>query len=481
MNNKWLFWLLSILFVAGSRILILPEGLTPAAWHLLLVFVVTIIGIIVRPYPTAVVTIISWCYCSIMGLIRPDVIYHGFNQSMVWLVVFAFLIARGIIKTGLGKRIALYFIRYFGKGSLGLGYAVSITDLLLSPAIPSITARGGGILLPVVKSLSESLGSNPKDPTSKRIGSYLFAVAMHSNSVTSAMFLTSMAVNPTISQMGLDILNINVTWLGWAYANFIPGLCIWMLVPLLLWVIEKPTIKLTEEVQHHVTSELNQMGPLKKNEYIMITVFFMVLVLWSIGPWFVDNINQRYGTQIMISAATTALLGMVTLLLTDVLNWNDVLKESGAWQTLMWFSVMLCLSKSMLDSGVIQWVKESVPIDFLENTPYFTLLIVISAAYFYAHYLFASNMAHITALFVVFLGWLVAGGVPPKLAFFCLSGLSSFFGAMTHYASGPAAILSTAGYISIKRWWLIGFVMSTCYFVLWLSIGSIWWKWIGLW
>ena len=190
-----------------------------------------------------------------------------------------------------------------------------------------------------------------------------------------------------------------------------------MLVPLILWFIEKPSIKLTEDVQHHVTSELKEMGPLKKNEYIMIAVFFMVLVLWSIGPWFVDNINQHYGTQLIISAATTALLGMVVLLLTDVLSWDDVLNESGAWQTLMWFSVMLCLSKSMLDSGVIQWVKESVPVEFLDKTPYFTLLIVLSAAYYYAHYLFASNMAHITALFVVFLAWLVAGGVPPELAF----------------------------------------------------------------
>ena len=101
MSNKWLFWLVSILFVVSSRMLILPEGLTSGGWHLLLVFIVTIVGIIVRPYPTAVVTIISWCYCTIMGLIRPDVIYYGFNQSMVWLVVFAFLIARGIIKTGL--------------------------------------------------------------------------------------------------------------------------------------------------------------------------------------------------------------------------------------------------------------------------------------------------------------------------------------------------------------------------------------------
>lgn len=60
------------------------------------------------------------------------------------------MIARGFIKTGLGRRIALQMIRLLGKRTLGLAYGLAVADLILSPAMPSNTARcvgGGGLFI----------------------------------------------------------------------------------------------------------------------------------------------------------------------------------------------------------------------------------------------------------------------------------------------------------------------------------------------
>lgn len=70
-------------------------------------------------------------------------------------------LVQGFQKTGLGERIATLFVRACGKSSLGLAYGLSIAEMLLAPAMPSTTARAGGIFMPIINSLSLSAGSEP--------------------------------------------------------------------------------------------------------------------------------------------------------------------------------------------------------------------------------------------------------------------------------------------------------------------------------
>ena len=80
---------------------------------------------------------------------------------------------KGFVKTGVGRRIALQFVKLFGKKTLGLAYSLVGVDLILAPATPSNTARAGGIMFPIIKSLSESFGSSPKDGTERKMGAFL--------------------------------------------------------------------------------------------------------------------------------------------------------------------------------------------------------------------------------------------------------------------------------------------------------------------
>lgn len=124
----------------------------------------------------------------------------GYGNKTVWLVVAAFLIAGAVRRTGLGRRMAFMLVSLIGKSMLGFGYSLCGSELILGPVVPSNTARGGGILAPVMRSLAEALGSYPhKDP--KRAGDYLTMVGAHANLITAAMFLTGMAANPLVAQL----------------------------------------------------------------------------------------------------------------------------------------------------------------------------------------------------------------------------------------------------------------------------------------
>lgn len=146
------------------------------AWHLFAIFTTTIIGIIVQPAPMGAIVIMGISLLLVTKTLTLDQALSGFHSPITWLVFLSFSIAKGVIKTGLGERVAYFFVKILGKSPLGLSYGLVLTDFLLAPAIPSLTARAGGILFPVVMGLSESFGSSVEKGTEKLLGSFLIKV-----------------------------------------------------------------------------------------------------------------------------------------------------------------------------------------------------------------------------------------------------------------------------------------------------------------
>ena len=152
----------------------MPDGLKPASWHMFAIFVATIIGFILHPLPIGAIALIAVGLSGFLKVLKPAEALSGFGNATIWLIVSAFLFAKGFIKTGLGRRIAYKIMAAIATSTLKLGYTMAITDLIIAPATPSNTARGGGILFPIVKSLCTAFKSEPGE-TGKKLGSYLVA------------------------------------------------------------------------------------------------------------------------------------------------------------------------------------------------------------------------------------------------------------------------------------------------------------------
>ena len=185
-----------------------PDGVTPQAWHLLAMFVGVIAAIIGKAMPIGALSIIAVMLVAVTQVTVPELGADGnpikkpaemaikdalssFADPLIWLIGISIMISRGILKTGLGARIGYYFISLFGKKTLGIGYSLALSELILAPVTPSNTARGGGIIHPVMKAISSSYDSDPEKGTQGRIGRYLALVNYHSNPITSAMFITA--------------------------------------------------------------------------------------------------------------------------------------------------------------------------------------------------------------------------------------------------------------------------------------------------
>ena len=162
-----------------------PQGVTPNAWHLLALFVGVIAAIIGKAMPIGALSILAIMLVAITKVTVPELDPEGnpiknpatvaikdalssFGDPLIWLIGISIMISRGILKTGLGARIGYYFISLFGKKTLGIGYSLAISELILAPVTPSNTARGGGIIHPIMKSIEGSFDSDPEKGTQSR-------------------------------------------------------------------------------------------------------------------------------------------------------------------------------------------------------------------------------------------------------------------------------------------------------------------------
>src|SRR5215831_8784584 len=176
--------------LAGVIVLLIPvpAGITPQSWRLLAIFVSTVTGLILQPLPGGAVVLFGVLASALFRALPINVALAGYSDPLVWLVLAAFFISRGMIKTGLGRRIALLFIRAIGHRSLGLSYALIATDGLLAMIIPSNAARSGGIIFPIANSLADAYDSKP-GPTARRLGAFLMTMVYQGDVILCAMFL----------------------------------------------------------------------------------------------------------------------------------------------------------------------------------------------------------------------------------------------------------------------------------------------------
>src|SRR3989344_881864 len=441
-----------------------PVGMPQKGWNLFALFVATMVAVILRPFPMGVTAIFSLAIAVTTKLLTFDEAFSGFSNDVVWLIVFAFFVARGFILTGLGNRLAFTVMSFLGKNSLGLGYGLVATDLILAPAIPSVTARVGGIIYPMVRDLADVFTGNSHDP---KMGGFLAITAFQGSVVTSAMFLTAMAGNPLIAQLARNE-GIEITWASWFVAALVPGVLSLTLIPYLLFRMIAPTIRKTPHAKEMAKERLKKMGPMKRDELIMLGTFVLLIVLWIIGP------------KIAMKATLAALIGVVILLLTGILKWRDLIEETGAWDTYIWFAVIVTLATFLNKFGVTQWFSQWV-VTYVSSFPWISGFVLISILYFYTHYFFASSVAHIGAMYAPLLIVSIALGTPPELAVLILAFFSNLYAGLTHYGPGAAPILFETGYLSVASWWQMGFIISLANIGIWFVFGGLWWKVLGYW
>ena len=411
-----------------------PAGMNPKAWELFPFYAGAILGIMLHPFSEAAILLIFLGFYSVT-MKGQAVALSGYALAMTWLVVGAFVIAQAFRDTQLGKRIAYHLIRIFGRSAIGLGYAAAFSDFIMAPMPPSNAARTGGLI---------------------------FTMA------TGITFLTSYAANGVAWAMTDQILGLQISWIQWTISFIVPAGVVLLLAPLIIYKIYKPTIGKIDN-KRIAAEGLKDLGPISRNEKILLVLFLLAIILWSTSSY----------TKINSTAVVLAFIALT--LLTGVLKWKDIAVNGQIWSTLIWYGGILGMAGALNKFQFFNWLAGWLEtyIDF-SSFSHIGLLITLVFAGTACRYLFVSCGAYMASVIPVQYTIGLAAGLP-KMDMFLVFVMCGVMGAyVTHYANAAGPVLFGAGYVPLKKWWATGLFMTLVSYVIFALIGVPYWKILGL-
>ena len=214
---------------------------------------------------------------------------------------------------------------------MGLGYALVIADALIASAFPSNTARSG-VLYPIALSVAKGCGSNPDEATRKKLGAYLMMTSMVGLTISSMLWMTAMATNPTGAAIAQDLgVGIEITFGNWLLFKYFP-----------------PEMTDTPAAPKEAIAQLREMGSFSKSEIIMSITFLGMVLLWATGG--------MHG----IDKTIVALLGLTILMISGIITLDDISKSGDALSTLIWFEILYTLRSQLNELGFMAFVGEQL-------------------------------------------------------------------------------------------------------------------------
>ena len=446
-----------------------PAGVTSQAWALFSVFVSAVAGLVLRPLPSGAWALVCLTFTVASGILPFQAAFQAFTSDVIWLIVLAFFFARSFVNTGLSERVANTFIQLLGKSTLSLSYGLVLSEALLAPAMPSTTARAGGVYLPIIRGVAEQNDSRP-GPTSRRLGAFLIQAQLQASAHSSAMFMTAAAQNMlSLKLAGEAGVVLAGPWLLWFKASCVPALVGLLATPLLVYYLYPPEIKETPEAPAEAARTLEKMGPLSGTEKLFCGSMGLTVFLWIFG--------DKFG----VSSVVAAMIGLSLQLVVGAVAWKDCLAETPAWDTLLWFAVLIGMSSQLNALGFIPWIASTVNAQLAAlSLGWGQAFLLLHAIFFAVHYLYASQTAQVASLTTAVLGMMLAAGAPPVLCALSMAFHPNLFGGLSHYASGQAASYFGSGYCDVADGMRVGGIMGVFNFLVYAVVGGLWWKAIGL-
>ncbi|HUB11132.1 MAG TPA: anion permease [Acetobacteraceae bacterium] len=453
-----------------------PPGLAPHAWYYFALFTGVIAALVTEPLPNPAVGLIGltlaavlsrWTLYAPADLARPgfNVVsasinwaLSGFASTTVWLVGGAFMFALGYEKTGLGRRIALLLVRALGKRTLTLGYATTFADMILAPFTPSNTARGAGIIFPVVNNLPALYDSKPHDRSARRIGGYIMWTTFAADCVTSTLFMTACAPNFLARDFIGRIAHVSISYGDWMAASLPFALPLLLMLPLLAYVLFPPEIKRSPEASAWAGTELSKMGRMTWRESTLAVLVVCAILLWILGGSFIDP-------------TLAAFLVLSAMLVLGVVTWKDMARNDAAWTTIVLLATLVTLADGLSRCGFVKWFADFTA-THVGGLPPMLILISLVAIYFVSHYMFASLTAHTTAMMPMMLAaGLAIPGLSPMALAIGLAMTTGLMGVLTPYATGAALPYYNSGYLTPAQFWRLGAIFGVIFLAALLGVG----------
>lgn len=406
----------------------------------------------------------AWTQAEVLGV---------FGYDVIWLMVAAFVIASGMEKSGLARRLALFLITKLGKSTNSVLMVLMLVNFLISFVVPSTTARAA-MLLPIVMMIVEIFEVRNESKSDRNFGKLLALQGIQANNLSTAAIVTATSSQILAISFIKDLAGKEVSWMDWFIAAA-PITLVTLIASFLIGKILYPTSNKSASKEKIATleNEYKSLGKINATEVKALVIFAITVLLWSI-----DTLQVKlFGFQ--LSLVVVAILSATLFFLPHVgiLEWKEA---KISWNLLIFSCGAYAGGLALDSSGVASWALNRVFGSLkIESLGFFGLYAIVIFIASFSHFIFTSKTVRTIILIPAIIAIAKVAGVNPV----ALALPASFMIADTITLpphSKVNLIYYTTGSFTVLEQMVYGIVVLLAKWGIMLVAAFTWFKIIGL-
>ncbi|MAN87373.1 MAG: anion transporter [Algoriphagus sp.] len=417
---------------------------------------------ITEALPIAATAFLPLIFMPTLDILPIAEVSSNYMHPTVMLYMGGFLMATGIEKWNLHRRIALSFINFIGTDLrtivLGFILATGFLSMWISNSATSLMMLPIG--LAVVKQFEDSFGSE-NFSLSQKLGKNIMLGIAYSASIGGVATLIGTPTNTILAAVVSDLYDYQIGLNEWMLFGFplsisLIFICWWYLVT---YANPLPKRFKLNDAKTIVSEQLQKLGKISYEEINVLVVFSLVCFAWISRSFLLDQLIPGIDDTIIV------LTGVVILfLLPDstktkrILDWKTA--EQIPWGILILFGGGLALVEGFKETGLAEWIGQRFTL--IEGVGFFFLLLVIIASVNFLTEV-TSNMATASMLLPILASVAIKLDLHP-FGLMVGATLAASCAFMLPVATPPNAVVFGSGFLQMKDMVKAGF---------WLNILSI--------
>ena len=456
LNSKTIGLFLGPLFFV--LFILLPfENLSSEACAVLACASWMIVWWITEAVSISVTSLIPLILFPLTGVMSVNDVGANYGSSIVFLFFGGFVLAIGLEKVNLHRRIALSIIKKTGttpkKVILGFMIATAFMSMWISNTASTV------VMLPIALSVIHLLINKEQTPNTNQQNFALSVMLGIAFSANAGGIATVIGTPPNSVLIGLleNEYQIEISFVKWMAIGLPFALVLIAIIYLLLvhWIF--PTKDLQFSTSNNIIDhELKKLGSISAREKQVLWIFGIIVSLWifrtpinSVFPW------------LKLSDTVISILGALALFAIPfnlkkgefILKWEDTQKLS--WGILILFGGGLALAKGMSSTGIVYLITNYI------SDGNFSVFLTASLLIFLMLFMteLMSNVALVAVLAPVVAG-IAIGLEIPMLYLLIPVTMASSCAFMLPMATPPNAIVFASGYVKVHEMARVGIIIN---------------------
>jgi len=374
--SKKIFFLLLGPFSFFILLLNSPDNIPLPAYRMLLITLWMAIWWVTEAVPISVTALLPIVLFPLTGSLDLSATTASYGNKYIFLFMGGFLLATAIQKWNLHKRIALNIINFIGTNInriiLGFMVATAFLSMWISNTATVV------MLMPMGLSIITLLEDNPHtvENENRIFGKALMLSIAYAASIGGIATLIGTPPNLIFAGFLDEAYDIEITF--WQWFQF--GFPISIILLLFTWFyITKISFKFKRQDfpggKEEISDLLQKLGPIKKEEKIILSVFILTAFFWITRSFLWQNIIPPLDDTIIAMVSGIALFTLPAGNGKRIIDWNDAL--TIPWGIMLLFGGGMALASGFQETGLAEWF--GLQISLFQDLSLFLLIMVLIA------------------------------------------------------------------------------------------------------